>query len=175
MGELGNVLPEASLTDESDGHLGHTELQSERGGLFSGGRASANLADLVLCEPARGGAFALTRRHALLPGHVGHVVGVCAEAQVRRVATRSVVAGVQHMKTIGDRPVRVRVRESVGVDLVAVSSVPEPAITTVVASASPRPTGIRPTGLVYAFPEPRRSARPFRKNGFHERSLAWSC
>jgi hypothetical protein len=171
--KLGDVLPESALANELDGHGRHAVLRSQRLGALTRSEARPDGAHGIFGQLGSRGPFALTRRAALLLGHVGHVVGVRSEAQVAWVAARRIVATVQNVKAIRNRTMRVRVGKAMGGNLVPAVASTEPAIAAgLVFRSGPRPACALSNGTVDAPPEHLTGSKAPSLLDSHARSLS---
>lgn len=126
--------------------------------LFAYARSSIRIgsdgSDLSLGQFRSTGLLTLQSNVATLGDHVRDVIGLTAFEQMAPVAAWRIVAGVQHFLGRSQWADLEAVRHSVSAFKLAAADADD-AVAIVVTEARPRPTGIRPTGLVHSRPKPR--------------------
>lgn len=100
---LGYVAPVASRGDRGDSGRIYAESPSQNRVLFAIGQGFANVYDFSSGENRAPVALPGTASLATLGNFVRHVLSVGSFKQVRRVAARRIVAGMQNMQRYSDR------------------------------------------------------------------------
>lgn len=146
----GNVTPSLALHDEVNGAAADSKSSCNRGSCLALSMRQPNLTHIVLDQPRTGTRLASAWQSALLPYRVLAIVPVTSLKEMRRIATRRVVAAMERtfwpfaMCEVEGKPVS---KNLLPLEL-------DVTIARGDATPCPEPTSIRPAGFVEATPEP---------------------
>lgn len=132
--------------------LRDAKFTSERGlGDFPRGVSSSYFRCLIITQSRVAVCLALLNGRSSLRMHIRHVVNLCAEEKVPRIATRWVITSMQDKKSGRDRAVDQFPHETMGRSQGAIDILL--AISSGISTRSPKPTRVRTAGTVHLRPK----------------------
>lgn len=145
MNQLFDMRPSSAVDDLRYRRPADAKLVRQRDSSFASRKPRANRPHVIFSQHGVPRCLTSHRtvRATTLPLLVPHVVEARAEEQVSDVAARRVITGVQHLKPVGDRPVRQLPREPMGEHVCLRSRNMQRAVAILDATPAPLPTVVR--------------------------------